>query len=80
MIDPYTDHDDHGTVTLSLTEQTQDGGLIYQSWQVCACIAPALRAQLGKPHHEAMADRAQVEATGRAVLSADSGSHIMGER
>ncbi|MEV8636536.1 hypothetical protein AB0395_33300 [Streptosporangium sp. NPDC051023] len=77
MIDPYTDHDGHGTVTLSLTEQRPDGGLVYQSWRVCDCIAPAIRAQLGTPHHEATADRTQVEATGRAVLRTDSGIHIM---
>ncbi|MFD0885978.1 hypothetical protein ACFQ08_15640 [Streptosporangium algeriense] len=76
MNDPNADHTSHGIATLSLTEETPDGGLVYQSWKVCACLLPPLRVTLGEPFHEAMANREQVEATGRAVLGTDSGTHL----
>ncbi|GII88252.1 hypothetical protein Ssi03_62420 [Sphaerisporangium siamense] len=66
-------HADHGDVTLSLAEQLPDGGLLYQSWPICACTLEALRARLGPPRHQSLATREQVETTGRAILSVDSG-------
>lgn len=72
-------HEGHGTVTLSLTEQLDGGGLLYQSWAVCACTLPAMRKQLGPPRNESMATAEQVEATGQAVLSVDSGARLSGE-
>lgn len=65
-VDP---HATHGTTTLSLAEKLPDGGIHYQSWDVCSCALPGLRDRLGEPHHETLATAAQVLATGRAVQS-----------
>ena len=74
--DPHAAHPD---ATLSIAEPTPDGGLLHQSWTICACTLPALRAHLGTPHHQTIATRAQVEATGAAVLSVDSGAYLGGQ-
>lgn len=62
-------HATHGETTLSLAEKRPDGGLHYQSWDICSCALAGLRARLGEPHHETLATAAQVLATGRAVQS-----------
>lgn len=65
MNDP---HESHGDATLSLTEETADGGRLFQSWEICACDLPGLRARLGPPHHESVATAEAVRATADAVL------------
>lgn len=70
------EHDDHPSATLSLAERTTDGGMVFQSWEICACTLSQLRAQLGTPGSQALATAEQVEATGRAVLSVDGVARI----
>jgi hypothetical protein len=48
-------HDEHGNATLGLTEETADGGRIFQSWTICACTLAQLRERLGPPEHESVA-------------------------
>jgi hypothetical protein len=76
MANPHTSH---GDVAMSLAEKLPGGGILYQSWTICACHLATLRAKLGPPQHEAIAAAEQVEATGRAVLSVDSGTHASEE-
>ena len=65
MTDP---HASHGDATLSLTQETGDGGRLFQSWTICDCTLPALRARLGPPAHESVATAEAVRATADAVL------------
>jgi len=73
------DHHSHPDATLSLTEERPDGTRIHQSWTICACTLPALRARWGEPAHESVATREAAEAIGRAVLgqpgSVQAGDH-----
>ncbi|MEU9890214.1 hypothetical protein [Sphaerisporangium sp. NPDC051011] len=71
-------HAGHGDVTLALAEQLPDGGVLYQSWPICACRLPALREGLGPPRHQSLATREQAEATGRAVREVNSGVKLEG--
>lgn len=65
----------HGDVTLSLTEETKDGGRLFQSWKVCECTAVALRARLGPAQHESIATAEAVRATAEAVLNQPGAVH-----
>jgi hypothetical protein len=64
-IDP---HAGHGNVTLSLAEETADGGRVFQSWTICACTLGALRARLGPPEHESFATAEATREVGEIVL------------
>lgn len=76
---PDTDpHDAHPDVTLSLTEERPDGSRLFQSWTICACHLPALRARLGEPHHESVSTLEATEAIARTVL-AQPGTVQMGD-
>jgi hypothetical protein len=68
-------HDAHGTTTLSLAEQLDDGSILYQSWSICSCTLPNLRQRLGNPQNESLATAAQVAATARAVQSVPGTTH-----
>jgi hypothetical protein len=70
-----TNHDTHGTTTLSLAEELPDGSVVYQSWAICSCTLPALRGRLGSPQQESIATAAQVAATASAVLSVPGATH-----
>lgn len=58
----------HGEATLSLTEERPDGSRLHQSWTICDCTLPALRARWGAPAWESVATREATEAIGRTVL------------
>lgn len=66
MIDP---HENHGNVVLSLTVDTPDGGSVHQSWSICDCTLPALRARLGPPHQETVASAEAKMETALHVLN-----------
>lgn len=61
-------HDKHGNATLSLAEETTDGGRVFQSWTICACTLGPLRARLGPPEHESYATAEATREAGEAVL------------
>lgn len=61
-------HDAHGDATLSLTTDTEDGGKVFQSWTICACNVPGLRAMLGEPHNESISTAEQVQTLAHAAL------------
>ncbi|GAA3832164.1 hypothetical protein GCM10022226_61720 [Sphaerisporangium flaviroseum] len=65
----------HRSATLSL-ERTSDGGIIFQSWEICTCVLPQRRTRLGPPTSQVLATAEQAEATGRAVLSVDGPVHL----
>lgn len=56
----------HGEATLSLTEVKPDGTRVIQSWTICDCTLPALRARLGPSEWESTAD----EETTRRIANA----------
>jgi hypothetical protein len=62
-------HEGHGTATLSLSEETADGGQVFQSWPVCACALGRFRERLGPPQHESYSTPEAVRGIGEAVLS-----------
>jgi hypothetical protein len=66
MSDP---HETHPDATLSLVEETSDGGRLFQSWTICACDLPRLRGRLGPPQNESYATADAVRATAEAVLA-----------
>jgi hypothetical protein len=61
-------HEEHGNATLSLAEQTADGGQVFQSWTICACTLGTLRKFLGPPEHESFATAEATSEIGAAVL------------
>lgn len=65
----------HGDATLSLTEETADGGHLYQSWIICECNLAGLRARLGPPEHETTATAESVLAAAQAVLNTPGRVH-----
>ena len=69
-------HDEHPDATLSLTEETADGGRIFQSWTICACTLPRLRAFLGQPEHESHATADATREIGAAVQRQPGSVHI----
>jgi hypothetical protein len=65
---PASPHEGHADATLSLVEETADGSRLFQSWTICACALPALRARLGPPAHESYATKQATIEIGRTVL------------
>lgn len=61
-------HDDHGEAVLSLTEERPGGERVFQSWTICGCMLPGLRARLGAPEVESVATLEAVEQIARTVL------------
>jgi hypothetical protein len=59
----------HGEATLSLTEVRPDGSRLTQSWTICDCTLPQLRARWGAPGWKAVATKEATEEIGRTVLS-----------
>lgn len=55
------DHASHGEMTLSLSEQTPDNGLIFRSWTVCTCTGMALRAKRRQRAMKALMPQATVK-------------------
>jgi len=62
-------HAGHGTATLSLGQDTPDGGRVLQSWTICACLLPRLRDLLGPVQHESYSTAAAVRRLGETVLA-----------
>jgi hypothetical protein len=62
-------HEGHGTATLSLSEETADGGQVFQSWAVCACTLGRFRERLGPAQHESYSTPEAVRGIGEAVLN-----------
>ena len=67
-----------GIVTLTLTEAQSDGGRVFQSWDLCSCYGAGLRARLGPPSHESVADAAAVRAIAATVLNQPGTVNILG--
>lgn len=69
MTTPDSDpHASHGETTLSLTEERPDGSRLVQSWTICDCTLPLLRARWGEPEWESVATKEATEEIGRTVL------------
>lgn len=65
----------HDDVTLTLSETQPDGSTIFQSWTICGCTLPALRARLGDPQQETIASPQAVRDSGRAILNVPGAVH-----
>lgn len=61
-------HEGHANASLSLAEETADGGRVFQSWTICACTLAVLRARLGPAEHESYATAEATLEIGDAVL------------
>ena len=62
-------HEDHGVFTLSITESASDGSHTHQSWDLCGCMLPGLRSNLGPPDFENTASAEAVKTIAAAVAS-----------
>lgn len=69
-------HDNHGNTTLSLTTLDNNGGMLFQSWEICACGAPGLRERLGPPHSESYADATTARAIAEATFHTPGNIHL----
>lgn len=68
----------HADVTLSLSGEAPGGGQWHQSWTVCECGLAGLRARLGSPEHESMADAEAVRRVAQFVLGDPGRVHLLG--
>lgn len=57
----------HGEAVLSLTEERPDGSRLVQSWTICDCALPALRARWGEPTWESVATKEATEQIAQTV-------------
>ena len=70
-------HETHPDVTLTLSEHLPDGGMIVQSWTICGCGLPKLRAQLGQPHNQSISNADAVMDLAKSSLNHPGITHML---
>ena len=69
----------HADVELTLGQRTRERGAIFQTWTICECSLPRLRAHLGPPHRESVHTLESLRATGNAIMQTPGAIHFGGE-